>query len=369
MANPKRIIVLGASAYTGRLIANLLKEAKIDFHIAGRNISRLLELQIELRISKPPIICDINNPKDIENLLGQTDILINCVGPFNLYSKTLISKVAQSGIVYLDITGEQEFVNQSYQKFGEIATKNGSLLIHSCSFESSLVDALANLVLNTNEEFENIYSFYRFEKSRPSPGTRFTMQLAKHFPSYQIKNNKLIPNKSLENGLSINYKNGHTETLGFVPYPEVLFFDQQFKVQNCGSFIYMSKEEMKLSFHNPITPIEQIFEKHKTQKIKGPSSEERALQEFSILLYSKSLKGQIAAWELKGKDMYQLTAQIILQFTKYLINNDSILKGVVAPSDIIKGEVLLKELKLSSGIQFQTIENIQSVEAFNTIDL
>lgn len=369
MANPKRIVVLGATAYTGLLIAKLLKEADIDFHIAGRNISCLLELQIELRISHPPLICDLNKPEDIDSLLDKTDILINSVGPFNLYGNTLISKVAKSGITYLDITGEQEFVKQSFDTLGETAIENGSLLIHSCSFESCLVDALAHLVLDKNDDYENIFSFYRFEKSRPSPGTRFTMQLAKHFPSYQVKNNKLLASKPLQNGISLNYESGKAETLGFVPYPEVIFFDNRFKVQNCSSYIYLDKEEMKLSYHSAAKPIEQILEKQKNRKIKGPSKEERSRQEFSIILFSKTLKGQQKSWELKGKDMYQLSAQIILLFTKHLSENEPILNGVVAPSDIISGEVLFNELKSSSDIKLVETANIHSIRTFNTADL
>ena len=77
MDSPQRIVLLGATAYTGRLIAEELKEAKIEFAIAGRNNLALLELQIELRISARPIICDLKNDRDIENLLNQTDLLIN----------------------------------------------------------------------------------------------------------------------------------------------------------------------------------------------------------------------------------------------------------------------------------------------------
>lgn len=364
-----QIVLLGATAYTGRLIAKELKSADINFRIAGRDLASLLELQIELRISESPLICDLKKPLDIKNLLDETDLLINCVGPFNLLSKELLKEVAKRKIIYLDITGEQGFVHNSTEKLQGAALKNKALILHSCSFESFLADVLAYTCLTKKENYESIYSIYRFGKSRPSPGTRFTMQLAKHYPNYFVENCSLIETPPLAKTIAIQWENQKQSYACFVPYPEVIFFNKNFQTKHCGSFMAMEKEEIKLSHGNSPKPIEEIIKRHESSKHRGPSEKERKAQEFSLILFSKNKAGKIKALEMEGKDMYRITAQIITLLVKSFAKRSPRKYGVLAPSEVLNRKTILSELKTQLNISLSEIEGIQSIEELNSRDL
>src|SRR6478735_6636041 len=109
-ATSKRVTLLGATGYTGGLIAKALQNLKIPFLAAGRSPEKLAALHEKFTHCTGIFQADAGDPEQIASLLQNTDILINCVGPFNLFSHTVLQLAAESGIVYLDITGEQEFV-------------------------------------------------------------------------------------------------------------------------------------------------------------------------------------------------------------------------------------------------------------------
>jgi len=113
------IILFGATGFTGKLVAEYLSKhantENISWAIAGRDTEKLIAVSNTLSENKPAIItADINDVISLRNMVSQTKILMNTVGPFNIYGKDVVTSCIESGTHYLDITGEPSFVADLY---------------------------------------------------------------------------------------------------------------------------------------------------------------------------------------------------------------------------------------------------------------
>lgn len=338
------ITLLGASGYTGKLISFLLKEHGILFSLAGRNSEKLKDLKTELNLDTPFILCDITKREDLELLLQKTDVLINCVGPYNLYGQTLIEEVVKHPVIYLDLTGEQSFVKNSIENLHQKASENKALLIHSCSFESCLADMMADLLVDQKQSYKSISSFYHFSKTRPSPGTRFTMQVSRHFPTYVLENHQLKEEPPIQRQFPVKWTNPEVDIAALMPYPEVLFYHKKYTVKNAGSYLLTAQAEFNMTQGIERKSLAEIIEKKEQRKPSTLKEEERKKQQFSLIVHTEAEDGKQQQIELNGKDMYQTTAHIILYFIQSFIQSVPTQNGVFTPSEILESPALLNTI-------------------------
>lgn len=142
------IVLFGATGFTGLLIAQYIdskaKTENIKWAIAGRDTDKLKNIQASLLHSQPDIItADIKNSTSIDNMTSKTKILMNAVGPFNLYGREVVKSCINKGTHYLDITGEPSFVADLYNNYFQSAVKNKTCVINCCGFDSIPADFAA----------------------------------------------------------------------------------------------------------------------------------------------------------------------------------------------------------------------------------
>ena len=82
---------------TGRLIARYLEKhperPKVKYAVAGRSVNKLNDLANELKLdqSNAAVIgVNISDSEALEALVRRTRLVINCVGPFALYSTPVV---------------------------------------------------------------------------------------------------------------------------------------------------------------------------------------------------------------------------------------------------------------------------------------
>src|SRR4051812_40255885 len=101
----RRIVLFGATGYTGRLTAESLLRAGARPVLAGRNRGRLQELAEKLSGSGQPVevaVGDVTEPTSVAALLAPGDVLISTVGPFLELGEPAVQAALQAKASYLD---------------------------------------------------------------------------------------------------------------------------------------------------------------------------------------------------------------------------------------------------------------------------
>jgi len=72
------------------------ERSKFKYAIAGRSVNKLNDLAKELKLDKSNVTVigvNISNFEELEALVKRTRLVINCVGPFALYSTPVVRYV------------------------------------------------------------------------------------------------------------------------------------------------------------------------------------------------------------------------------------------------------------------------------------
>ncbi|KAJ5329546.1 hypothetical protein N7452_009936 [Penicillium brevicompactum] len=155
------LVLLGPTGYTGRfcsehIVQNLPTDLK--WAIAGRSAQKMEPIAKELKAlnpdrADPDILVAQLNSRELNELAQKTRLIINCVGPYHLYSTPVVEACATNGTHYVDATGETPWIKLIIEKYHETAKANGAIMIPSTGVESAPADLLAwSLVKRVRED-------------------------------------------------------------------------------------------------------------------------------------------------------------------------------------------------------------------------
>ena len=106
-----RLILFGATGYTGRKTAAAMVARGLRPTLAGRDPERLRRLAAELG-ELPTAQADVTEPQSLRALLSQGDVLVSTVGPFLRWGQPALDAALAAGAHYIDSTGEPAFVRR-----------------------------------------------------------------------------------------------------------------------------------------------------------------------------------------------------------------------------------------------------------------
>lgn len=140
-----RIVLFGATGYTGRLVAERLVAQGERPVLAGRSEERVAALAdrlggLEWRVA------DVARPGSVFALVAEGDVLISTVGPFARWGEPAVRAALAAPAVYLDSTGEPPFIRRVHEEFGPPAARAGATLLTAMGYDyvpGALAGALA----------------------------------------------------------------------------------------------------------------------------------------------------------------------------------------------------------------------------------
>jgi len=141
-----RIVVFGATGYTGRLTAEALVRRGQKPVLAARNATRLAQLAAELGGHLETRVADVSRPETVHALVEKGDVMVATVGPFVKWGDPAAEAAVRSGAHYLDSTGEPPFIRRVFEHHGPQAERAGSGMLTSFGYDwvpGNLAGALA----------------------------------------------------------------------------------------------------------------------------------------------------------------------------------------------------------------------------------
>jgi short subunit dehydrogenase-like uncharacterized protein len=117
-----RIVVFGATGYTGRLVAERLAGAGERPLLAGRSPERLAAMAERLG-GLETAQADVTRANSVAALVREGDVLVSTVGPFVKFGEPAVRAAITGRATYLDSTGEPPFIRRVFEEWGPAAER------------------------------------------------------------------------------------------------------------------------------------------------------------------------------------------------------------------------------------------------------
>jgi short subunit dehydrogenase-like uncharacterized protein len=139
-----RIIIFGATGFTGRLVAERLAAQGASPVLAGRSEASVRALAEPLGLEWR--VADALRQNSVFALLEDGDVIVSTVGPFLKWGEPALRAAIAAKGVYIDSTGEPAFIRRVFDEFGPPAERAGATLLTAMGYDyvpGTLAGALA----------------------------------------------------------------------------------------------------------------------------------------------------------------------------------------------------------------------------------
>src|SRR5688572_2834154 len=109
-----KIVLVGATGYTGRLTARALIERGVAPLLVGRSHERLQNLATELGGAETAYLADLG---ELGGLLARGDVVVSMVGPYSEHGAPVVTGAIAAGAHYVDCSGEHSFIRRVFEEF------------------------------------------------------------------------------------------------------------------------------------------------------------------------------------------------------------------------------------------------------------
>lgn len=137
---PDRVLIYGATGYTGKLVARAAKQQGMRPILGGRNAARLKSVAGQCGYEHRTI--GLEDTAGLQRALRDVDVVLHIAGPFSHTSRPMVDACIATGTHYLDITGEIDVFEACAARDGE-ARQAGVMLMPGVGFDVVPSDCLA----------------------------------------------------------------------------------------------------------------------------------------------------------------------------------------------------------------------------------
>jgi short subunit dehydrogenase-like uncharacterized protein len=343
------VIVLGATGYTGRLVAEALRREGLPFIIAARSPDRLGALAAELGELATAHVINIRDSEALAALMKRGDTVLNCVGPFTEFGEPVVRACIAAGAHYLDISGEQSFIRAVHARHAEAAGEAGVSIVPGMAFEYALGDCAAAVgARGMARPIRTTDVFYAWRSTASSRGTRRTMVrvLSRRGVSLEQGQLRVRPHGARRRGVTMA-SGAPLEAVSFHS-GEVITVPRHQQADTVRGWAVMGRGTARIApFLAPLLPVvitvlRPLVEAVATRR-PDPTPDERLTSLFTIRVELHDRIGLRRAVELRGHDPYGLTAAILVLGAQRVMAADAP-RGVLAPAQLVEPRRLLTGL-------------------------
>ena len=191
MDNKRPVIVYGANGFSGRLVAEFLREYNLPFVAAGRSRARVQEVMSRvpgIETANYEVVEVVGSVEDLTRLFTGAKVVCNTVGPFIYNGPRVIEAALKAGCHYVDIAGEQAWARQVAENWGPKFADRGLLAAPGTAFMSAVSDAAVRSCLESAavDTFETLTMF----KGIPTFGSTQTIFAVIQTDGYYLEQNQ-----------------------------------------------------------------------------------------------------------------------------------------------------------------------------------
>jgi hypothetical protein len=185
----KRVTVFGAYGHTGRFVVAELRKRGWTPVLSGRNHSKLL-LESAKSSGAEVRVANVEDPVSLDHAISGSSAVLNCAGPFVDTAVPIIEAAIRSGVHYLDVAAEQAAVLDVFERFREDQRIKRVVIAPAMAFYGGLGDLMATAAVGEWEHAEEICIAVALDSWKPTRGTRVTGERNRG-RRFVLSNNKL----------------------------------------------------------------------------------------------------------------------------------------------------------------------------------
>lgn len=239
------IVIYGASGYTGRLIAEYLRDYGIPFIAAGRNRAKIEEAMktvpgIENAVYE---IVEVEHTVEaLAELFNGRRVVCNTVGPFIRKASTVIEAALRAKCHYMDTTGEQPYMLEIEERYGAAFKEANLALIPSMAYMYAVSEITARMCLET--EGVDSLDLYGYGVAVPTQASTECIFDVVRLKSHYLKDWELVEYDGIE--VSDMYVPGGMvlkgTAWGGTAHP--VWFKNDPRVRNCKMTVALSNQDI-----------------------------------------------------------------------------------------------------------------------------
>ncbi|HEY3041138.1 MAG TPA: NAD(P)H-binding protein [Pyrinomonadaceae bacterium] len=323
----RTVTVFGAYGHTGRFVVSELCKRGWSPILSGRDHAKLNDVRnahpgLEVRVAV------INDPASLDHAVSGAAAVINCAGPFIDTAEPVINAALRSGIHYLDVAAEQLAVLGVFERFAEASRNAGVVIAPAMAFYGGLGDLLATEAMAEWAEADEICIAVALDSWQPTRGTRLTGQ-RNPGRRFIFSNNKLEradqPPARIWN-FPEPFGPLEVESLTLA---ETITISRHLQTPEIRAYVNVAA---LLDIRNPETPAPTAMDES------GRSSQ---IFLMDVIARRGSEKRRIVA---RGRDIYAITAPIVVQATERVVKGLAKKTGVVAAGEAFEARDFLRSL-------------------------
>ncbi len=333
------ITLLGATGYTGIRTARVLDRRGLPFRLAGRDAQKLAALSESLSTKPAYLTVNLDQASSITDLFRQTEILINCAGPFTDLGERIVSQAAVKGAHYIDSSNELGYLVRM-RSYNRLAQKSKAVISPACAFEVALSDTAARLLINPETPNDEVRVYYHIKASHTSIGTRKSALRALATSWMTYRGGRWVGQAPVSRSTRVTIDGTKLYAIS-IPSGESVTIPEHLTVQTVSTWLTVPFHQYLLG------PIFLPYYARFLRSIAGPwiqnllgikSPDPVNLPDetssFVIKLVAKSASDSSATY-ISGKNPYQVTGEILAYAAQVLRDNPPDQGGVLPPSAIL----------------------------------
>ncbi|MBV8195630.1 MAG: saccharopine dehydrogenase NADP-binding domain-containing protein, partial [Candidatus Dormibacteraeota bacterium] len=153
---PRRIVLYGASGYTGRLVAAELVKAQVRPVLAGPSFQNLAALGVHLGKGLDIAVADSRHPQSLLSMVRKDDVLVTTVGPFVTLGRPAAEAAIVAGASYIDCAAEAPFLRSVFDELSPHARDAGVVMLPAFGFLHVAGSLAAELALEGLDNVDRI---------------------------------------------------------------------------------------------------------------------------------------------------------------------------------------------------------------------
>ena len=178
MTSNQSVAVFGAYGHTGRYVVSELRHRGWTPILSGRDpdkLDALGDVHPELDVRRA---C-VDDAASLDRALVGATSVINCAGPFARTSAPVIEAALRAQIPYLDVAAEIEANLDTFERYADRAREAGIVVVPAMAFFGGLGDLLATAAMGDWASADEICVAYALSSWKPTLGTRATTQVSR----------------------------------------------------------------------------------------------------------------------------------------------------------------------------------------------